>query len=115
MLAVVAPTAAAAFGPESVIVFGTEFPVMSMALSLVGLVLARLVTGAREGRHPGDLWLTVLLCVLLIALVIERQPGPGMAVFWGVGLGAAGILAMDIVKKGVVAMLKAATRGGAGE
>lgn len=94
----VVPATAPAWGPPVVELFGTAVPVMSMGLSLVGLMMARGVSAAREGKSPGGGYLTGTLAMVLIALVLERQPSPGMAIAWGIGIGASGILLFDLVR-----------------
>lgn len=92
------PATVPAWGPPVVELFGANIPIASMTLSLVGLMMARGVSAAREGRSPGGWYLTGTLAMLLVGLVIERQPGPGMAIAWGVGIGASGIVLVDLVR-----------------
>jgi hypothetical protein len=94
----VVPATAPAWGPPVIELFGTAVPVMSMGLSLAGLMMARGVSAAREGRSPGGGYLTGTLAMILVALVLERQPTPGMAIAWGIGIGASGILLFDLVR-----------------
>lgn len=105
-VATVAIAAAPTWGPKVVEVLGVPFPLASGLLGLLGLVLARLVVGAREGRKSDDIWLTCALCVVMIGLTIERQPGPGMAVFWGVGIGASGYTVLEFAKKAIEALVR---------
>lgn len=97
-LPVVGPATIPAWGPPIVELFGVNIPIASMVLSLVGLMMARGVASAREQKAPGGAYLTGTLIMVTIGLVIERQPGPGMAVAWGVGIGASGIVIYDIVR-----------------
>ncbi len=97
-LPVAIPATIPAWGPPVVELFGANIPIASMALSLVGLMMARGVSSARERPMPGGIYLTGTLVVILVGLVIERQPGPGMAVAWGVGIGASGIVIYDIAR-----------------
>lgn len=99
------------WGPPVVEIFGQPIPVAATILSVLGLIMARLVASAREGKTPGNLALTILLIVLLIGLVIERQPGPGMAVAWGVGIGAGGILIVDVLRKAVLRLVGQSAKG----
>lgn len=92
------PATIPAWGPPVVAIAGANIPVASMILSLIGLMMARGVSGAREGKSPGGWYLTGTLAVLLVGAVIERQPGPGMAIAWGVGIGASGIVIYDLVR-----------------
>lgn len=94
----VVPATAPAWGPPIIEVFGVDIPVASMVLSLIGLMMARGVSAAREGATPGGKYLTGTLAMVVVALVIERQPTPGMAIAWGVGIGASGILLFDLAR-----------------
>lgn len=102
LAAVVAPAAipatAPAWGPPVVNLFGANIPPLSLCLSLIGLMMARGVSAAREGKSPGGGYLTGTLAMILVAIVLERQPTPGMAIAWGVGIGASGILLFDLVR-----------------
>jgi hypothetical protein len=78
--AAVAVATSPAWGPAVVEVLGLSIPVASTLLSILGVVLARLVVGAREGWKAGDIALTGALCLIAFALVTELRPGPGVAV-----------------------------------
>lgn len=108
-LPLAAPVAAPAWGPPVVELFGVDIPIASMAFSLFGLWMARGVSSAREGKSPGGLYLTGTLTIILIGLIVEKQPTPGMAVAWGVGIGASGIVAVDLLKERVINVIKALT------
>lgn len=103
---VVVPATVPAWGPPVVELFGANIPIASMVLSLVGLMMARGVSAAREGKAPGGGYLTGTLAMLLVALVLEKQPGPGMAIAWGVGIGASGILLFDLVRDWFLGWIK---------
>ena len=85
------------YGPESVMVFGQNVPLASMVLSILGLVMARLVAAQTDKVKGGHRWLTPLLVIILVALVIDRQPGPSMATAYGVGIGSSGIVLINLL------------------
>jgi hypothetical protein len=106
--------AAPAIGPAVVTLFGEQIPLMAMALSLAGLVLARMVAPQPRvaiSRIRG-VALTVLLCVIDFAAVITLQPGAGMAVAAGVGLGFSGMLAVQFFGDRIKAVLSAMVGAG---
>ncbi|AHE55549.1 hypothetical protein [Sphingomonas sanxanigenens] len=102
--------AAPAIGPAVVTLFGEQIPLMALSLSLAGLVLARMV--APQPRvattRARGVALTVLLCVIDFAAVITLQPGAGMAVAAGVGLGFSGMLAVQFFGDRIRDILQAA-------
>lgn len=100
----VAPAVIPAFGPPAIELFGITIPIVSMACSMFGLAMARGISAAREGPQPGGWYLNGTLAIILFGIVIERQPGVGTAVAWGVGVGASGILAIDLLKDRFLAM-----------
>lgn len=114
----IAAIAAPSIGPAFVTVFGTDVPIMALALSCAGLILARVVappplrklTMMQEGA------LTLLLLVILFLIVTGQlgsgEPlGSGMAAVWGIGLGFSGLLALEFFGARVRAMLKALLGG----
>jgi hypothetical protein len=104
--AAVAVATSPAWGPAVVEVLGLSIPVASTLLSILGVVLARLVVGAREGWKAGDIALTGALCLIAFALVTELRPGPGVAVAWGVGIGASGFGVIELLRKGASELMK---------
>lgn len=115
--AVVAP----AIGPAIVTLFGVEVPVLAVALSIAGLLLARFIAPPplRKLTRWQERALTLLLMILLFLIVTgqfgDGKPlGAGMAVIWGVGLGFSGLMVIEFFGGRVVAMLKALTEGRGG-
>lgn len=109
----VAATVAPSLGPTIVTMFGTDVPVLSLALSGVGLLLARVIAPAplRPLTTRQHLALTSLLLVVLFVIVTGQFTGtplqPGLAVAWGVGLGFSGLVAVEFFGDRTLAMLKA--------
>jgi len=102
---------APAIGPAIVQIFGESVPLMAMGLSLAGVVLARFIAPpAKRVLSRVQTWaLTLLLCVIDFAAVVTLQPGSGMAVVYGVGLGFSGMLTIEFFGRRVTHVLKALT------
>jgi hypothetical protein len=105
--------AAPSLGPAVITILGESIPLMAMGLSIAGLILARLVAPPPKlpmSRHRA-VALTALLCVIDAAAVITMQPGAGMAVATGVGLGFSGMLAVQFFGDRVGLILNAIAGG----
>lgn len=94
------------FGPEHVILFGQPVPVFSALCGLIGVILARMVApastaGARLGR-VGNIALTALLALGVLALIISGQKRPLVAVAWAIGLGYSGLAFIELVAAAVI-------------
>ena len=107
---------APSFGPAIVTVLGVDVPVLALALSVAGLLLARSIAPPPLRKLNGrqELALTALLLIILFLIVTGTKPlgfgepiGAGMAVIWGVGLGFSGLLAIEFFSERVMAILKA--------
>ncbi len=92
--------------PPLVDIAGAQIPVASMFLALVGLAMARGVSSAREGPRRDGRWVTGTLAMIVVAVVIHKQLPPGPAIVWGVGIGAGGIVTVDLLKDGVTNWLR---------
>lgn len=113
----VAAAAAPSIGPAIVTLFGVDVPVLALALSCLGLILARTIAPPplRKLRRGEEWALTILLLIILFLIVTGQMPflggkplGAGMSVIWGVGLGMSGLLVIEFFGQRVMAMLKAA-------
>lgn len=109
-----AAVAAPAFGPAIVTLFGIDVPIVGLALSVMGLLLARSIAPPplRKLNARQEFALTVLLLILLFLIVTGQLFGgepmsAGLAVIWGVGLGFSGLLAIELFGARVLAMLRA--------
>ena len=111
---------APAFGPAVVTLFGIDVPILALALSVGGLILARMIAPPPLRKLSGrqEVALTVLLLIILFLIVTGQMPflggrplGAGMAVIWGVGLGFSGLLVVEFFGQRVLAMLRAAFNG----
>ena len=114
-IAVAGVVAGPSFGPAVFTLFGTEIPILAMALSFAGLLLARFVgpPPSRELTRWQELVVTAILAILLFLIVTGELPadseplGVGMAVAWGVGLGLSGLLALEFMGDRVMDALRA--------
>lgn len=116
--AIAAAISAPSVGPTILVVFGLKLPIAALALSLVGLLLARYIK-PRSASHltPGqERALTFLLALILVIIVAGEFPmlgdgeplGVGMATAWGIGLGTSGILAVDLIGSRIMRGIRAA-------
>lgn len=109
----IAATAAPSFGPAVVTIFGSNVPILALALSVTGLILARMIAPppARKLSLRQEIALTVLLVIILFLIVIGAFTGSplkeGMATMWGIGLGFSGLLVVEFFGERVMAMLRA--------
>lgn len=116
--AIATAISAPSIGPTVLVIFGLKLPVAALALSLVGLLLARYVKprSASKLSIGQERALTALLALILVVIVAGEFPwigngeplGVGMATAWGVGLGTSGILAVDLIGSRVMRGLRAA-------
>lgn len=114
----VAAITAPSIGPAIVTVFGIHIPIMALALSVAGLVLARVIAPPplRKLSLFQEVCLTLLLLVVLFLIVTGElgngEPlGAGMSAVWGIGLGFSGLLAVEFFSDKVLSMLKAMMGG----
>lgn len=108
-----AAVAAPSIGPAVVTVFGQDIPVLALALSCAGLMLARVIAPPplRKLTRLQQAALTALLLIVQTLIVIGAFTGspmsPGMAVVWGIGLGFSGLLAIEFFGERTIKMLNA--------
>jgi hypothetical protein len=110
----VAAAATPSFGPAVVSLFGIDVPIVALALSIGGLLLARSIAPPplRKLTKRQELSLTLLLVIILFLIVtgnigLGRPLGAGMAAIWGIGLGFSGLLVVEFFGDRVLAMLRA--------
>lgn len=122
-----AALAAPSVGPAIVTLFGSDIPVLALALSVAGLVLARVIAPPplRKLTRTQEIALTLLLLLVLFlivtgqlstcslkALLVDTECpadplGPGIATVWGIGLGFSGLLAIEFFGQRFVAAFRA--------
>jgi hypothetical protein len=106
-------------GPAQVSLFGTEIPILPLALGFLGLILARTLAppAVRRLTRVQQVALTALLAILLFLIVTGSFTGvpldAGMAVVWGIGLGFSGLLSIEFMGERCMAALRTMI-GGAG-
>ena len=99
-------------GPAIITLFGLDVPVLSLALSLAGMFLARFIAPSpvRKLSRPQEIALTALLAIILLLLVSGRfgggPMGEGMAVMWGIGLGFSGLLVIETIGTRIMAAMQ---------
>lgn len=101
------PVGSPSFGPALIILFGVPVPVFSALCGMIGVILARQVApataaGAMLGR-VGNVALTALLALGVVALIVSGQKQPLVAVAWAVGLGHSGLVMIELVAKSAIA------------
>ena len=111
-VAILAPS----FGPAVVTAFGTDVPILALALSVLALLLSRWIAPPplRALTKPQEVALTALLLIFLFMAVTGHMPligtgkplTVGMAVVWGAGLGFSGLLIVEIVGERVRDMIR---------
>jgi len=96
-------TLAATTGPLIIDVLGVN----------VSVILVRVMLMTKDFRADNKtFWyynvsLTILMVVITFAIIADRQLGPGQAVMVGTGIGASGMVLVDILKERAEAILKA--------
>lgn len=108
--------AATTTGPLLVDFWGIQIPALSMVMGLVAVILVRVMLMAKEFRNDKSFWyynvsLTILMVFIAFAIIADRQLGPGMAVIAGTGIGASGMVLVDILKDRVQNVVRAAIGG----
>ncbi|MEO6361081.1 MAG: hypothetical protein ABIO43_10990, partial [Sphingomicrobium sp.] len=94
------------YGPQAIELFGYQLPLLSALFGLIGVILARMVApvspaAIRLGR-TGNLALTALLALGVLAFVIAGEKRPIVALGWAVGLGYSGVAFIELVSRAVM-------------
>ena len=106
-------TLAATTGPLIIDVLGVNVPALPMLMGLLSVILVRVMLMTKDFRADNKtFWyynvsLTILMVVITFAIIADRQLGPGQAVMVGTGIGASGMVLVDILKERAEAILKA--------
>lgn len=101
-VAAVGTVAAPSIGPAIVTVAGLDIPVLAAALSIAGLMLARMIAKPprRKLTWPQEVAVTLLLCIFCTLLVSGSfgtgRAGEGLAFAWGVGVGLSGLAFLEL-------------------
>lgn len=114
MSAKAAASAVVASAPVTAMTSGTSEALLSVALGLMGVVLARTVFVDRENRKlqrkqsfRETAPLTAVAMLIAGVWIWDQKLGLSMAVFTGLGVGWVAILLLDILGKRVIAALRA--------
>lgn len=104
-------TAAATTGPLLVDMLGVKVPALSMLMGLMAVILVRVMLMSKDFNNTKMFWyynvsLTILMVFIAFAVIADRQLGPGMAVMVGTGIGASGMVLVDILKESVVSVMR---------
>lgn len=109
-------TAVATSGPLLVNFLGVDIPLLSMLMGCAAVILVRIMLMSKEFRQDSSFWyynvsLTILMVFIAFAIIADRQLGPGLAVMVGTGVGASGMVLVDIFKDRVQNIFRAAIGG----
>ena len=94
-------------------VFGADIPILALALSVLGLLLARKIAPppARKLTRAQEWALTALLVMVLFLVVtgaFTGEPlGVGMAFVWAIGLGFSGLVVIELFGERALAAIRA--------
>lgn len=93
-------------------VLGMEAPALSMLVGLISVVLTRIMLVSNEPKTKQGWWyynisLTILLTIIVFVTILDKKLGPGVSVVLGIGIGASGILVVDVAKKWVMSFFAA--------
>jgi hypothetical protein len=94
--------AAAAAGPVMVDVLGYQLPLLSAGLSVLGVVLATIISPPPALSMLQRVALTGLLVLLMLALVIsDPARSPIMNTCWAIGIGYTGLPIIEAIGRWV--------------
>lgn len=99
--------------PLMINILGLEAPALSMLVGLIAVIMTRVMmmttdeSKSRKGWWYYNVSLTLLLTLIVFVIILDRQLGPGTAVVLGIGVGASGILVVDVMKRWVLSFFAA--------
>lgn len=102
-------------GPAEIVLFGSVMPIWSLILGVGGVLLARKAAPASAaeaalGRYASPA-ITALLVMIVIGGIVAGEKRPIVAMAGAIGLGFAGLGAIELIGRGVMAALRAAMDG----
>lgn len=91
-------------GPLLISILGVQAPALSLLIGLASVVLIRVMLVSTEPRTHGGWWfyniaLTLLLTLIVFVFILDKQLGPGVSLIVGIGVGASGVVTIDLLKK----------------
>lgn len=93
---------AATTGPMTVDLLGYQLPLLSAGLSVLGVVLATVISPPPALSMLQRVALTALLVVLMLALVIsDPARSPIMSTCWAIGIGYTGLPIIEAIGRWV--------------
>ncbi len=95
--------AVATTAPILLDVWGVHVPALSLLLGVLSVICVRVMFMTKDFRNDAAFWyynisLIILTCVLTGTIIADHQLAPGMAVMLGTGIGASGVVVVDILK-----------------
>jgi hypothetical protein len=105
--------AVVATAPLMIDLWGIQVPALSMLLGLFSVVLVRIMLMSKDFTNDRSFWtynvaLTILMVFITFAIIADRQFTPGVSVMVGTGIGASGMVLVDILKDRIQAIVQAA-------
>jgi len=105
-------TPVAITAPLMLDMWGYPVPALSLLTGLGSVILIRIMLMSKDFKNDHNFWmynipLTLLMVVLTFCLIVDRQFNPGVSAMVGVGIGASGIVLVDILKERVQNIIKA--------
>lgn len=95
-------SAAAAAGPVMVDVLGYQLPLLSAGLSVLGVVLATIISPPPALSMLQRVALTALLILLMLGIVIsDPARSPVMTTCWAIGIGYTGLPIIEAIGRWV--------------
>ena len=99
--------------PVMIDLWGIPVPALSMLLGLFSVVLVRIMLMSKDFKNDRSFWtynvaLTILLAFITFAIIADRQFTPGVSVMVGTGIGASGMVLVDILKDRIQDIVRAA-------
>ena len=99
-----------ASSPVLVSFLGVEFPALSMLMAMIAVVVVRIMMMAKDPPTLGfwyyHISLMLLMLLITFGVIADAKTGPGTSVMIGSGIGASGVVIVDILKERVQRMIK---------
>lgn len=91
--------------------WGVQVPALSLLMGIISVVCVRIMFIAKEAKRDTAFWyyqvsLTLLTCVITMTIIADHQLAPGVAAMLGAGIGASGVVLVDLLKDKVERIFK---------
>jgi uncharacterized membrane protein len=105
-------TVAVMTGPLMIDLWGVQVPALSMVLGLAAVIIVRVMLMSKEYRDDKSFWyynisMTLLMALITFCVIADQKFGPGLSVMMGVGIGASGVVLVDLLKDRAQGVIKA--------